>query len=844
MVNQPAVALPDHRRVEALLDRRPDRERGREVVAAHDHVGAVADADLVDPVEQLVGRVAGEDVGQARLDAHAAQGQQTLRLPLRRPWRTGRRPASRPSRRGGGRGAAATATSPCRGRSTPAAQAGVEDRHDEAGVGRVEDGVGAGGRRWPPRRRGGVGRVDARPPPAADHRDGRPCAGPASTIEVGQGHRLEERPSRRDRRERRPDTTSTDDQDPHRRRLNAGAAIAREPRRRASSPARPPVILRRRRGGRGLPQHLVVTSRRNGGLDPARQRVRSTQVLERLHVVDRAREVVRADPQRGADRQRGRDPSGWRPAPCRGLASADGTSSHVTHPVDRRGAERVRLGVRRIRGAGSDRSTPAPGRSRAASAPCATGRRALAQLGPELGDLRPALGHRRVEQPVGDLPVEAHALHVSSSDAGGFSEYSVSSSGWAPGEVAGVLLHRRPGTRRRRGRSGRAPPPGRRCVGRRRLARPDQRPPLVGQRVGVRRVGRRGSCRSRRRPRRLLRTGRWHSASRSRIEPAEPVISVPSAPGAQPIGPAAPRRSDATATTVSTDSAIRRRRPRRLGASTNASRCSSIARSTSAARACTRRAGPRSRRRSRSPASCSASRSSRDAAGSRARPRAGPARRDRVASGSASRSSRGRRSARRHAPPARHRLAVRRSRSTTSPPRRRHVDGEPEPDRPPPRPRPPGPPTPARRSRCPTGVSSTSLPVAVGEVVRISSSVLPGAHLRADLGAHLRWRAGPASWRPTRPTHCRHFIWAAMANSRSSEAPVGRTRCRRRATSSTTTRRQRRPGPATARRELSLTSTPRSACAMIGVDLRRLDPAVELRRPPCRRARPGTTRAA
>ncbi len=64
-----AILVPDHGRVEALFDRRPDRERRREVVAVDDEVGAVADTDLVDLAEQLVGRVAGEHVRQAGLDA-------------------------------------------------------------------------------------------------------------------------------------------------------------------------------------------------------------------------------------------------------------------------------------------------------------------------------------------------------------------------------------------------------------------------------------------------------------------------------------------------------------------------------------------------------------------------------------------------------------------------------------------------------------------------------------------------------------------------------------------------------------------------------------------------------
>ena len=69
------LPLVDDRRVEALLDRRPDRERRREVVAVDHQVGAVAHADLVDPAEQVVGGVAGGDVGEPGLDAHAHERQ-------------------------------------------------------------------------------------------------------------------------------------------------------------------------------------------------------------------------------------------------------------------------------------------------------------------------------------------------------------------------------------------------------------------------------------------------------------------------------------------------------------------------------------------------------------------------------------------------------------------------------------------------------------------------------------------------------------------------------------------------------------------------------------------------
>ena len=77
-----ALALVDDRRVEALLDRRPDAERRGEGEALDHQVAAVAHADLVDRREQVVGGVAGDDVGEARLDAHADERQQAALGPL------------------------------------------------------------------------------------------------------------------------------------------------------------------------------------------------------------------------------------------------------------------------------------------------------------------------------------------------------------------------------------------------------------------------------------------------------------------------------------------------------------------------------------------------------------------------------------------------------------------------------------------------------------------------------------------------------------------------------------------------------------------------------------------
>ena len=141
-----AIALPDDRRVQALLDRRPDRERGREVVALDDEVGAVAHADLVDLGEQLVGGVAGERRRRARARRRCRRARAGPPASQRRPPRTARRRASRRSPRRGARDGARRASSPCRGRWQPASNAAVEDRRVQARVAGVED------RRRPARR--------------------------------------------------------------------------------------------------------------------------------------------------------------------------------------------------------------------------------------------------------------------------------------------------------------------------------------------------------------------------------------------------------------------------------------------------------------------------------------------------------------------------------------------------------------------------------------------------------------------------------------------------------------------------------------------------------------------
>src|SRR5581483_7354659 len=76
-----ALAFPDERRVETLLDRRPDRERRCEVVAVDDEVRAVAHTDLVELREELVGGVPREDVGKSWLDADAGEAEKPRLAP-------------------------------------------------------------------------------------------------------------------------------------------------------------------------------------------------------------------------------------------------------------------------------------------------------------------------------------------------------------------------------------------------------------------------------------------------------------------------------------------------------------------------------------------------------------------------------------------------------------------------------------------------------------------------------------------------------------------------------------------------------------------------------------------
>ena len=83
VVNQPRPFSQIDGRVQALLDRGPDREGRAELIAVDNEVGAVPDADLVYGAEKLVSGVASEHVGESWLDADAGQRQQATLFPFR-----------------------------------------------------------------------------------------------------------------------------------------------------------------------------------------------------------------------------------------------------------------------------------------------------------------------------------------------------------------------------------------------------------------------------------------------------------------------------------------------------------------------------------------------------------------------------------------------------------------------------------------------------------------------------------------------------------------------------------------------------------------------------------------
>lgn len=212
-----AISLVHDRRVEALFDGRPDRERRREVVPGDDEVGAIAHTDLVDPREQVIAGVAGGDIGEAGLDPHAHQRQSLTRLPL-----AGRRELGVAEHHAHlAVGALWMGLGHVQGHVDVVAAGGqrtLEDGRVEPWVAGVEHhigttgdgqlGHGLGGRRVD-------GGGDHPPPPVvAGGRAGGERRSP--WIDVGDGDVLERLASRGDGDERRADASGADHEHPHR----------------------------------------------------------------------------------------------------------------------------------------------------------------------------------------------------------------------------------------------------------------------------------------------------------------------------------------------------------------------------------------------------------------------------------------------------------------------------------------------------------------------------------------------------------------------------------------------------------------------------------------------------
>ncbi len=207
-----ALFLPDDWRVEALFDRRPDAECGCEPEPADRQVATVADTDFVDAAEEVITRVAGEHIGEPRLDAHPAQGQLSPLDPLRRHGElaVAEHDAGqfvglvRMRCRHVHRHVEVMATG---------VEGGVEDRWIEPRVAGIDHDVGAN--------RAGqlddvdsVGRIDPRGTHSFDTGAISSAAG-AIRVDVGQHDLLEHRPPRSDGRERGPDATGADHENPH-----------------------------------------------------------------------------------------------------------------------------------------------------------------------------------------------------------------------------------------------------------------------------------------------------------------------------------------------------------------------------------------------------------------------------------------------------------------------------------------------------------------------------------------------------------------------------------------------------------------------------------------------------
>ncbi len=198
--------------VEALLDRRPDREGRREVIAVDGQVGAVADPDLHDLAEEVILGVPREHVRKAGLDAHPDESQAVRGAPERLPGEL--LVAELDARQ-------LVGPLGVRGRERhrrvevvrAGVQAGVEDGHDEArvhGVQHVAHALFADQRRD----RLAIGGVDAG---RADARIGGPVGDGrgSGNVVVGDHEVLEEVPPKRGRYDGAADAPGADDEDSH-----------------------------------------------------------------------------------------------------------------------------------------------------------------------------------------------------------------------------------------------------------------------------------------------------------------------------------------------------------------------------------------------------------------------------------------------------------------------------------------------------------------------------------------------------------------------------------------------------------------------------------------------------
>src|SRR5688572_32035114 len=78
------VLLPNDRWIQTFFNRRPDGKTWRKVIAINRNITSIADANLIDLIEDVILRITREHICHAWLHAKANECEQTFLFPLLR----------------------------------------------------------------------------------------------------------------------------------------------------------------------------------------------------------------------------------------------------------------------------------------------------------------------------------------------------------------------------------------------------------------------------------------------------------------------------------------------------------------------------------------------------------------------------------------------------------------------------------------------------------------------------------------------------------------------------------------------------------------------------------------